>query len=710
MDAGIEILVVEDSATQAEQLRYLLEGSGYQVRIAANGRAGLEAARTGQPALVISDIVMPELDGYDLCRALKADPQTRETPVILLTSLAEPRSIISSLECGADNFIRKPFEEKYLLSRVANIVSSLELREEGALRMGIEVFLAGERHFITSERQQILDFLISTYEEIAGFNDELQAKQRALEEREAELAEANAALAERQVELEVALEELRTEKERVDRLYGIAAALATETEPQVLAETVLSELCASQHDDAGALYASDDGEPPRLLARCGVACPELDVEVLVPAHGIAGAADTAPRRRRGSTAVGGDSTLRVPLVQGDRVLGAIVLRRGDGTEFGPAEIEGIEHLANQAAIALANAFSLRSALRLAGINQTVLDASREGIALVGLDGEFMLRNAVLRQMRRGLGLPDDLPLRGVIEALAERVTDPEALWEFMSDASGNPIFEGSIDLELPASSCVLAMTVSPVVGAGGSCVGQLYTVRDVTGEREIERLKSELVATVSHELRTPLTGIRGFAELLVKGRVDAETQSRYLAIIHGEAERLTTLVNDFLDLQRMEAGAFELAREPLDLLEILARATELFSAQSDTHEIELHVREQARTVVGDADRVAQVVANLLSNAIKYSPEGGKVEVRAERRGSAIRVAVQDEGLGIPTAQQDRLFTRFFRVDSSDTREIGGTGLGLALVREIVEAQGGRVGVDSTEGRGSTFWFELPAAA
>jgi len=180
-DGGtVEILVVEDSATQREQLQQLLQEHGYSVSAAADGTQALAAARRRKPTLIVSDIVMPELDGYGLCKAIKADEALKDVPVVLLTSLSDVRDVISGLECGADNFIRKPYEGDYLLSRIDYLLMNLELRKNQKMRMGIEISLGGQRHFITSEREQILDLLISTYEQATYINKELEAANREL--------------------------------------------------------------------------------------------------------------------------------------------------------------------------------------------------------------------------------------------------------------------------------------------------------------------------------------------------------------------------------------------------------------------------------------------------------------------------------------------------------------------------------------------------
>lgn len=223
--------------------------------------------------------------------------------------------------------------------------------------------------------------------------------------------------------------------------------------------------------------------------------------------------------------------------------------------------------------------------------------------------------------------------------------------------------------------------------------------------RESERLKSELISIVSHELRTPLASILGFTSLLRSRELDDVSRRRYLQIIDEQGKRLATLLNDFLDAQRVEEGRLDLAFEPVDVAALLREQTQLFEGQSEHHRIELSVPESL-PVVADRDRLAQVLANLLSNAIKYSPSGGLVEVSARRQDGVVHVDVRDEGIGIPDSEQSRVFTKFFRGDAGASG-IGGTGLGLALSREIVEAHRGRIGFTSDAGVGSTFWLELP---
>ena len=202
----IEILIVEDSPTQAERLRRLIQSARYRARVAANGQLALDAIRERKPHLVLSDIVMPEMDGYDLCRAIKTDPALRDIPVILVTSLMDPKDIIRGIECGADNFIRKPYAEDYLLNRIGHMLMNQKLRKNQNMEIGIALYLGEQKHFINAERQQILDLLISTYEQAVQVNAELQARERQVIELNMRLAHHAGAL--ETINREIALKNL----------------------------------------------------------------------------------------------------------------------------------------------------------------------------------------------------------------------------------------------------------------------------------------------------------------------------------------------------------------------------------------------------------------------------------------------------------------------------------------------------------------------
>lgn len=197
----LEVLIVEDSPTQAERLRRLIQSSGYRARVAANGKLALAEIHERPPHLVLSDIVMPEMNGYDLCRAIKADPELRAIPVILVTSLTDPKDIIRGIECGADNFIRKPYAEDYLLNRIGQMLVNQKLRKDANMEVGIALYLGDQKHFINAERQQILDLLISTYEQAVQVNSELQARER-------QVIELNMRLAHHAGELEITNREI----------------------------------------------------------------------------------------------------------------------------------------------------------------------------------------------------------------------------------------------------------------------------------------------------------------------------------------------------------------------------------------------------------------------------------------------------------------------------------------------------------------------
>lgn len=269
-----------------------------------------------------------------------------------------------------------------------------------------------------------------------------------------------------------------------------------------------------------------------------------------------------------------------------------------------------------------------------------------------------------------------------------------------------------LTLDKPTHRIVKART-NPVIDSHGNYIGCVTSLHDITAEHEIAQMKNEFVSTVSHELRTPLTSIKGYVDLILDGEAGEinEIQQEFLGIVKENSDRLVELINALLDISRIESGRIHLKVEPLDIEEAITGAVHTFKALLDQSNCTIETKLPAHLpkAAGDRDRVGQVLVNLISNAIKYSPEGGKVTVAARRAEDSVVVSVKDQGIGIAKEDQRNLFSKFYRVDSSLTREIGGTGLGLSICKTIIELLGGRIWVRSEAGRGSTFSFSLPTA-
>lgn len=472
-----EILIVEDSPTQAESLRALIISRGYRARVAVNGRHALDAITQRKPALVLTDVLMPEMDGYALCTAIKERPEWRDIPVVLVTSLADSADIVRGLEAGADNFIRKPYSKDYLVSRIDHVLlnqrsraaagstnasgsagaakraaSAAPARNEGALA----IYLEGKQHLIHAQPQQILDLLISTYEQAVAVNAELHTRERQVNELNARLA---------------------------------------------------------QH-----------------------------------------------------------------------------------------------------------------AARL--------------------------------------------------------------------EATNREIARQNLELE------------------------------------QANRTKSEFVANMSHELRTPLNAIIGFSDALKNGLLGnlPVHQEEAMGDILDSGKHLLALINDILDLSKIEAGRMELFLEPTDIQQFLKSTLAVFKPKAVAGNIRLRLEmETVGTVQIDQRKTRQIVYNLLSNALKFTPDGGTVSLRMcrmervdldrlraveDRRPDPgitqfLTLRVSDTGIGIAPEDLTRLFKPFVQVDGSLSRKYEGTGLGLALIKQLADLHGGAITVESEAGRGSSFTVWLP---
>jgi len=347
--------------------------------------------------------------------------------------------------------------------------------------------------------------------------------------------------------------------------------------------------------------------------------------------------------------------------------------------------------------------------RLANVLRAVLDSTVDGILLSDAEGNIQLANRTVVALTRDLGMRYEGTVVERLLSVADRMRDParyRAAMERLRSTEDTTFDEFQDDV----TGRVFQGFTSPVHDDRGGFLGRIWTLREVTRERELDRLKDDFVATVSHELRTPLTSMMGFLEMIREGEAGELTdeQKRFLAIVYRSSERLQRLVGDLLFVARLDASGLQLQFGDVRLDEVARECIESSSALARSREVELESDVQTVPELwGDRERLGQLVSNLVSNALKFTPAGGRVLVRTFVDSSTAVLEVADTGIGIPEAEQDRLFQRFFRSSTATEQAIPGTGLGLVISKAIVEGHGGSIGVTSTPGEGTCFRVEFP---
>jgi signal transduction histidine kinase len=351
-----------------------------------------------------------------------------------------------------------------------------------------------------------------------------------------------------------------------------------------------------------------------------------------------------------------------------------------------------------------------AARHLTALQTALLDSTLDGICLTDRAGHVLISNAPLRRISVELGLAPTGTVPERLIAMAERTTEPERYAERMRTLAREPQTESVDEFELKGSGRVFRGYTAPVSDPDGSFSGRIWTLREVTADRDLERLRDAFVAAVSHELRTPLTSISGFLEMLAdEEEALGETGRGYLNVIRRSTSRLQRIVEDLLLVAQIQADRLELAPEPADLAQLAAAAVESARPLAEEKEIALTLDADPALLPVDAQRVGQVLDNLVSNALKFTDRGGAVTVTVEPGAEWTRAAIADTGIGIPRDEQGQLFSRFFRASSATRRAIPGTGLGLVITRAIVEAHGGTISLESREGEGTRVTVALPTA-
>ena len=574
------ILIVEDSATQAAALADLLESNGFDTLVARSGERALDLVRQERLDLVLTDVVMPGIDGYEVARRIKSVMNLRELPVVLLTSLTDPLALVRGLASGADHYATKPYQPEGLLARVREVLRRVRERPKEP-EQPINVELLGESFTIAATKEQILDLLVSSYGDLVQTSEAV----RTAEQRARFLAEAG--------------ERLSSSLD-VDQTF---ADLAKLTVP-ALADACIVEA----FDDEGSLRFVDVAYADPELASCAAELRER------------------PPSSRALT------------------IGLDVVRSGEGKlvsnitdEFLREIVPDDEH---RAAI-----------MKFCPRSLVAVPIVARGLAL----GVVVM---LTRDSRRPYDV-DDLALATELVRRAALAIDNALLYRSAQSAT---------------------------------------------------QARDDVLAIVSHDLRNPIHTIQMSASLVREFYVpDPENPvAVQMAVIRRAAMRANSLIQDLLDVSRIEAGTLAVEASAVDAASLIDEAVIEMRPTAEAGSITLTGSWVGSPTVisGDRDRLMQVLANLIGNALKFSPSGGTVRVTGDREDSSARITVADSGPGISADHMPHLFDRFWQATRASR---AGAGLGLFISKGIVDAHGGAMRVESTVGEGAQFSFTLPVA-
>jgi PAS domain S-box-containing protein len=404
----------------------------------------------------------------------------------------------------------------------------------------------------------------------------------------------------------------------------------------------------------------------------------------------------------------------LPLQGAKRDLGFLVISSEPKKNvFNQANVKRLSFVASQTSIALENQ-DLYSKLRHSReyINN-ILESINNGIITIDMTDRITQINKNATAM---LGLPSadiiGFNYKDALDNYLVKMIDKVKKEALKDGFAFETIFDYSPakDLTIP-----LGINSSLLLNHKGNRIGIIIVFRNMLALKELERLrqldelKSEFVSNVSHELRSPLSVIKSYVETMLDQADpgDYQTQREFLTVVNNETDRLTDLVNDLLDISRIESGRFEMELSPVSLSDIIQAVVRDLETKSSKHQIIVDIPSPLPDLSADEDKLVQVFLNLVDNAIKFSPDGGEIVIKAGAKRKMIKCDISDQGIGIAEKDISRIFEKFYRVDNSDKYEISGTGLGLPIVKNIIESHGGKISVKSELGKGSTFSIFLP---
>jgi len=545
--------------------------------------------------------------------------------------------------------------------------------------------------------------LLAKNEELQAQQEELQAQQEELQAQQEELEEA----------LELTMRNEQHLQYRNDLTETLAARESLTAYPEII-----EKLVTITDSEIGALVFVDE-EDSYSVVTYGMT-DELAEQLLQNDASLLKRAESLKAPVHSSKQVASNHPLpypyymyetAVPILEptsGDIIAYIYLVRYRD--QFTNEQMRDVMSFSRQLSLSLLRMRLFDEMTKEKTKTERILDSIREAVIYLEPGKEEVFVNRPLYdlfpELRYGVETEQET-LQSCLEVIRSVVDEPEVFSRYVDSVLRGKLPTDSLQFSIRNETVFIQFYVE-VIQIHHVHKGTMLVMRDVTKETEMDRLKSELVSTVSHELRTPLSSIYGFTELMLNRDIEESRQDRYLRTIHSETERLANLVNDFLDVQRMESGTQSYKKAAVNVYTIAEETTQFYAASTKAHQITFrHEGSQLPVIEADEEKIRQLLNNLLNNAVKYSPSGGAIDVVLTTSLDQVILQVQDEGIGIPEQSLSRLFEKFYRVDNSDSRKIGGTGLGLAICKEIVTGHGGEIHVESVVKEGSLFTVKFP---
>ncbi len=681
------LLVVDDDRIILDLLKRTFSPL-YQVHAASSGEAALQVVREGRIDLLITDQKMPGMTGLDLIAEARK-LTSEDLQAILLTAYTEPEDLIAAINEGrVYRYVTKPWNTADLVITVKNALEAVVLRRE---RDGLLGRL--------ERRLDAMTVLVDIAQQAAAIKEHAQ------------------------------LVELVTRALPRIVTFDVAASLVVPPGRGGPGPAAMHLHCAGACDESMLLGARDRvleiysqlvGEPsgargdaseaavplrtPHDRVVQGLAINQDDLLVNISGARVrqTGGGERPPRAEV-------RSSLHLPIVAPGAkggVVGLLYVASLKAGAFTEDDERNLEVLATQTAELLRrlSARMLDEQRKM----ELMVESMADGVIMTDSGGEVFLINPAARRM---LGAGPETGVDAGTDINAKYLKERLGFYPFdliRSTHGREPVRE-----EVKIGDNFLHSIVSPVVDGGGVMMGTVVVLRDITERKALDQRKEEFVSIVSHELRTPLTSISGALDIVLKQYAGGLTdkQARYIEMARDSCTKLNAIVDDLLDVAKVERGKLSMKMGALDLVKLTREAVERFRPAGEQKQIVIAVQaaEEVR-IVGDADRLTQVINNLLSNAVKFTPEGGRIQAEVfgpETSRTHVGVAVWNNGVSIAEVDRERVFDKFEQIQSSSTRKVGGTGLGLAISRGIVEAHGGRIWVEEVT-EGTRFVAVLPA--